>query len=82
MNAWLDVRCRTLWFEVEHPDYTGVTIADALEQEPIYLMPMPTPCHREVNPQYFTNFQVITPHEILLFLKPLKKAYSMRCSCF
>jgi len=43
MNAWLDVRCRTLWFEVEHPDYTGVTIADALDQEQIYLMPMPTP---------------------------------------
>jgi hypothetical protein len=43
MNAWFDLRCRTLWFEVEHPDYTGVTIADALEQEQIYLMPMPTP---------------------------------------
>jgi len=43
MNAWLDLRCRALWFEVEHPDYTGVTSADALEQEQSYLMPMPTP---------------------------------------
>ena len=24
-------------------------------------------CHKEVNSQYFTCFQVITPHEILLF---------------
>ena len=43
LNAWLDVRCRRLWAEVGHPDYAGVTIADALEQEQIYLMPMPTP---------------------------------------
>ncbi len=25
------------------------------------------PCHKEVNPQYVTYFQVITPHEIFLF---------------
>jgi len=43
LNAWLDVRCRTLWSEIEHPDYTAVTLAEALEQEQIYLMPMPTP---------------------------------------
>jgi len=43
MNVWLDARCRSLWLEIAHPDYTGVTLADALEQEPIYLMPMPTP---------------------------------------
>ena len=67
LNAWLDQRCRTLWAKLPHPDYTGVTIADVLEQEPIYLMPMPTPCHKEVNPQYISCFQVIIPHEILLF---------------
>ena len=43
LNAWLDARCRTLWSEIAHPDYTGVTLAEALEQEQIYLMPMPTP---------------------------------------
>ena len=43
LNAWLDVRCRSLWSEIEHPDYTGVTLAEALEQEQIYLMLMPTP---------------------------------------
>lgn len=43
LNTWLDARCRALWLELEHPDYADVTIADALEQEQIYLMPMPTP---------------------------------------
>lgn len=42
LNAWLEVRCRTLWAAMEHPDYVGITIADALEQERAYLMPMPT----------------------------------------
>jgi len=43
LNTWLDQRCRSLWSELPHPDYTGVTIAEALMQEQIYLMPMPTP---------------------------------------
>ncbi|MCQ8119972.1 Mu transposase domain-containing protein, partial [Methylomonas rosea] len=43
LNTWLDERCRSLWSELAHPDYASVTIADALEQEQIYLMPMPTP---------------------------------------
>ena len=43
LNAWLDQRCRSLWTELSHPDYTGVTIAEVLEQEQIYMMPMPTP---------------------------------------
>ena len=43
LNSWLDARCRSLWLKLEHPDYKGVTLADALEQEQIYLMPMPTP---------------------------------------
>ena len=42
LNVWLEVRCRALWLEVQHPD-AGITVADALEQEQIYLMPMPTP---------------------------------------
>ena len=43
LNNWLEVRCRALWSEIEHPDYTGITLADALEQEQLYLMPMPAP---------------------------------------
>lgn len=43
LNLWLEARCRALWAELVHPDYDGITIADALEQEQPYLMAMPTP---------------------------------------
>ncbi len=43
LNAWLEVRCRALWSSVQHPEYVGITVADVLEQEQIYLMPMPAP---------------------------------------
>lgn len=43
LNVWLEARCRALWLELKHPDYAGITVADALEQEQMYLMPMPTP---------------------------------------
>ena len=43
LNAWLDVRCRAVWAEESHPDYPGLTIAEVLEQEQLYLMPMPAP---------------------------------------
>jgi len=42
LNVWLEARCRALWLEIEHPEYAGITLADALEQERAYLMPMPT----------------------------------------
>lgn len=42
LNAWLEARCRALWLDVQHPEYAGITLADALEQEQLYLMPMPT----------------------------------------
>jgi transposase len=42
LNIWLDARCRALWSELEHPDYAGITVADALEQEQPYLMAVPT----------------------------------------
>jgi hypothetical protein len=32
-----------LWPKIQHPDYAGITLADALEQEQLYLMPMPAP---------------------------------------
>ena len=43
LNRWLEARCRSLWSEIQHPDYTGITLADALEQEQLYLMSMPAP---------------------------------------
>jgi len=43
LNTWFDLRCRTLWSELPHPDYTGVTIVDTPRQEQVYLMSMPTP---------------------------------------
>lgn len=43
LNNWLEARCRALWSEIQHPDYVGITLADALEQEQLYLMPMPAP---------------------------------------
>jgi len=42
LNTWLEARCRSLWSEQEHPDYAGITLTDALEQEQPYLMAMPT----------------------------------------
>ncbi|SER72979.1 Transposase [Nitrosomonas sp. Nm51] len=29
LNNWLDARCRALWPEIRHPDYAGITLADA-----------------------------------------------------
>lgn len=43
LNRWLETFCRALWSEIQHPDYAGITLADALEQEQLYLMPMPAP---------------------------------------
>jgi transposase len=43
LNSWLDSRCRSLWDEVRHPDYKGVSVADVLDQEREHLMPMPAP---------------------------------------
>ena len=43
LNAWLEIRCRALWSELQHPEYTGIYVADVLEQEQVYLMPVPTP---------------------------------------
>jgi transposase len=43
LNAWLETHCRALWATLPHPDYASLTIADVLEQEQLYMMPMPTP---------------------------------------
>ena len=42
LNAWLGVRCRSLWEEVRHPEYKEFSVAEMLEQERAELMPMPT----------------------------------------
>lgn len=42
LNVWLTTRCRVLWTQLEHPDYAGITLADALEQEQPHLMAMPS----------------------------------------
>ena len=41
LNQWLLVRCRSLWQTLRHPDYPGLSVAEALEHEQPHLMPMP-----------------------------------------
>lgn len=40
--VWLGQRCRTLWAELVHPQYNGLTVAEVLELEQAEMMPMPT----------------------------------------
>ena len=42
LNAWLGERCRSLWAELRHPEYKGLSVAEVLEQERAEMMPMPT----------------------------------------
>jgi hypothetical protein len=48
LNIWLEARCRSLWSEIEHPDYTGISVTEVLAQEQLYMMPMPTPFDGDV----------------------------------
>ena len=41
LNAWLSARCKVLWGELRHPDHAQFSIAEMLEHEQSYLMPMP-----------------------------------------
>lgn len=43
LNIWLLDRCRTLWQELRHGEFDGLTIAEMLEHEQPQLMPMVTP---------------------------------------
>jgi transposase len=43
LNLWLLERCRSLWREIRHPEHDQLTVADMLEHEQPFLMPMPTP---------------------------------------
>jgi len=43
LNDWLARRCFETWQEIKHPEYTELTLAEALEIEREHLMPMPEP---------------------------------------
>ncbi len=43
LNVWLGERCRSLWSELRHPEFKGLSVAEMLEQEQALMMPMPTP---------------------------------------
>ena len=42
LNAWLAQHCKVLWDDLRHPDHPQFSIAEMLEHERAYLMPMPT----------------------------------------
>lgn len=43
LNDWLASRCLDSWQDLKHPEYTELTIAEALEIEREHLMPMTEP---------------------------------------
>ncbi|HCW3593988.1 TPA: IS21-like element ISPst3 family transposase, partial [Pseudomonas aeruginosa] len=43
LNTWLGQRCRALWNELTHPQYSGLSVAEVLELERAELMPVPAP---------------------------------------
>lgn len=43
LNVWLGERCRSLWSELRHPEFKGLSVAEMLEQEQALMMPMTTP---------------------------------------
>lgn len=43
LNAWLGARCQALWQEIRHPEHSHSSVADVLDMERAYLMPMPAP---------------------------------------
>lgn len=43
LNLWLLAKCRQLWHELRHPEFTEHTIAEMLEHEQSSLMPMVAP---------------------------------------
>lgn len=71
LNIWLEAKCRALWLELKHPDHDGITIADALEQEQLYLMPMPTPFDGYV--------EVLARVSSTCLISVLRNRYSVPC---
>jgi hypothetical protein len=43
LNVWLAARCRALWQQMRHPEHQALSVAEMLEHERSYLMPMPEP---------------------------------------
>ncbi len=42
LNAWLAERCKAAWQSARHPDFPGMSIAEAHAYEQPHLMPMPS----------------------------------------
>ena len=63
LNAWLGVRCRALWSEIRHPEYSKFTVAEVLEQEKPLLMAMPEPFDGYVDkPARVTSTCLVSVH--------------------
>jgi transposase len=61
LNAWLGERCRSLWSEMRHPEYSEFSIAEMLEQEQAEMMPMPTAFDGYVEkPSHVTSTCLVT----------------------
>ena len=43
LNHWLGEQCRRVWAETMHPEWSGLTIAELLQDEHAKLMPCPKP---------------------------------------
>lgn len=43
LNVWLLARCKMLWHELHHPEFSDLTLAEMLEHEQPSLMPMVAP---------------------------------------
>ena len=52
LNLWLLERCRALWREIRHPEYSELSVAEMLEHELPHLMPMPVPFDGYVESQH------------------------------
>jgi len=52
LNLWLLGRCQALWQEIRHPEYAQLSVAEMLEHEQPFLMPMPTPFDGYVESQH------------------------------
>ena len=71
LNAWLAVRCRSLWQEIRHPDHGQFSVAEMLEHELPHLMPMPEPFDGYVeNPARVSSTCLVTV---------LRNRYSVPC---
>jgi transposase len=63
LNAWLGERCRSLWGELAHPEHSTLRVAEMLEHEQAFLMPMPEPFDGYVeNPARVSSTCLVSVH--------------------